>query len=724
MKRYLLFSLCVIAAQFAFSNLLYDIVDGNFKAEKSPALCWLKDGEHYTIQTDSATIVKYHVKNNSPVDTLFCISKLKDKTLEKISGYEISPDEKLIMVYVNEEKRYRHSFIADYYIYDIEKNRLRPLSEYGKQEAPLFSPNGLYVAFGRGNNLYMRKLDFNTEVAITKDGEIGQISNGIADWLYEEEFTQVRYFDWSPDSKYLAYVKFDEREVSQFSFQKYTDDTVDTDELMLYPKSVSFKYPKAGEQNPKVTVCIYEDYTKNTHYISLGEKEEDYYIPRILWTASPEQLAAFKLNRNQNKLDMYLINAKSTVAKSILSEEDKYYVDYRLIDYVRFHSDTKSFIYASERDGYRHLYRYRINGILDKQLTAGDWDVTDMYGYDEKNNILYYQSAETSPLQRNVYALDAKGKKTLLTDGKGIHKAVFNAAHTYFTDNFSSLENAGGMMIRSNKGVKVVSLQDNKALEEKFQSQTLPKKEFFTFKTSEGIELNGWILKPKNFDNTKKYPLLLTQYSGPDVQNVLDRWDIGWEYFLATNGYVVASVDGRGTGARGAEFRKCTYQQMGILEAKDQIETAKYFGGQSYVDKDRIAIWGWSYGGFMTLSTMSSPEQVFKAGVAVAPVTDWRLYNTAYTERYMRRPQENFRGYEVTSPLLQAENLNGELLIIHGTADDNVHAQNTMLYIDRLVQAGKQFEIQLYTDKDHGLMGQQTRRHLYQRMFNFLQKNL
>ncbi|NDV45940.1 S9 family peptidase [Paludibacter sp. 221] len=723
MKRHFLFFIFLVISQTVFCNLLYDITDGRFSARGIPALHSMSDGEHYTVLINNEAIVKYNYKSGEVVDTVFNVSKLENAPVKKISGYEFSPNEELIMVYNNVQYRYRRTFTADYYIYNIKKNELKQLSEYGRQEAPLFSPDSRYVAFARDNNLFLRKLDFNTEITVTKDGEFGKIINGIPDWVYEEEFGVRRYFEWSPDSKLLAFLKFDETEVPEFSFQLYNK-APDADGITLYPDYLNFKYPKAGESNSKVKVFVYDDYNKTTREISVGGEDEDFYVPRICWTNSPEQLAVFKLNRNQNKLDMYLANPKSTVAKLVLSEEDKYYVDYELVDDIYFFKDNKSFLYVSEKDGYCHVYKYRMNGILDKQLTSGEWDVTHVYGYDEKSNVLYYQSAETSPMQRNIYALDAKGRKTMLTDGKGTHNATFNATYSYFVDNASSLEMPNKITLRTNKGAEVRVMKENSAVENDFKSLNMAEKEFFKFKTSESVELNGWILKPKNLEASKEYPLLMVQYSGPGSQQVVDRWGIGWEYYLAEMGYVVACVDGRGTGARGAEFRKCTYQQLGVLETKDQIEAAKYLGAKEYIDASRIGIWGWSFGGFMTLSTMSADESVFKVGISVAPVTDWRLYNTAYTERFMRRPQENFKGYDETSPLVKADKLNGKLLIIHGTADDNVHVQNTMLYIQRLVEADKQFEMQLYTDKNHSILGKQTRRHLYKRKCDFLFKNL
>jgi len=725
MKRFTLLFVLTLVLQFSFANLLYDITDGKFEVKTVEMPRSMADGEHYTLMVNDKAVVKYSYKTGATTDTIFSISRLKNSPFKQISGYEFSPNESKLLVYTNVEKRYRRTFTANYYVYDIKRNEIEALSENGPQEVPLFSPDSRYIAFARVNNLFLKKLDFKTETPITKDGQIGNIINGTPDWVYKEEFKATRYFEWSPDSKLLAFVKFNETDIPQFSFTLYEDKHAEKkDELALYPSIVKFKYPKAGEKNSKVSVCVFEEFSKSTKTVNLGDESNDFYIPRIRWTNSVDQLAIFKLNRNQNRLDMLLANGKSTLSKLVLRQDDKYYVDFENIDFIHFFSDNQYFIGVSEKDGYKHVYLYRINGSVVKQLTKGNWDVTDVYGFDEKKQVLYYQSAEISPMQRDVYAMDAKGKKTRLTDGNGTHNGSFNSTLTSFVDNASSLETPNTLTLRSNNGTSIRKIEDNASLAAEFKALNLPKKEFFNFTTSENVKLNGWILKPANFDANKKYPVLMVQYSGPYSQDVLDKWEIGWEYYLATQNYVVACVDGRGTGARGVEFGKCTYQQLGILETKDQIEAAKYMGKQTYIDKDRIGIWGWSYGGFTTLMAMSSGEKVYKAGIAVAPVTDWHFYNTAYTERFMRRPQENFKGYELASPLLRAEKLQGSLLLVHGTADDNVHMQNTIVYIDRLVAADKQFEMQLYTDKNHSILGKQTRRHLYTRMSEFLFKNL
>ena len=724
MKRTLFFLLLAFGVQLSYADLLTDITDGKYKAKTVNYMQSMKDGEHYTVLQDNEMIIKYSYKTGKAVDTILDLSKIKKSPLVNIKGYTFSPNELKILVYSSPQYRYRRSFTANYYIYDVRRKELKPLSGKGPQEVPLFSPDSRYVAFARENNLYLYKIDFDSESVVTKDGEFGKIINGTPDWVYEEEFEETRYFVFSPDSKLLAFTKFDETNVPTYSMMRYLDSSVMQDDIPLYPTIQTFKYPKSGQNNSKVSVCVYDDFYKSVRTINLGINDTDFYIPRIKWTKDQEKLAIFVLNRNQNRLDMLFANPKSLLSKLILRDEDKCYVDYANIDNIRFTADNKYFTYISEKDGYRHAYLYNINGTLSKQLTKGNWDVTNVYGFDATTQTLYYQSAEQSPLQRDIYSIDKQGKKARLTDGKGTHNANFSETFSYFADNASSVEMPNIITMRDKKGGKIRVLEDNAELAADFKTLNLPKKEFFQFTTSEGVKLNGWMLKPVNFSQNEKYPVLMVQYSGPNSQQVLDQWKVDWEYFLSTKGYVVVDVDGRGTGARGVEFRKCTYQQLGVLESKDQIETAKYLASQSYVDKERIGIWGWSYGGYMTLLSMSSGEKIFKAGIAVAPVTDYRLYNTAYTERFMRSPQENNRGYDLGSVLNKADKLEGNLLIIHGTADDNVHLPNTMLYLDKLMKADKHAELLLYTDKNHSILGKETRRHLYQKKFDFLEKNL
>ncbi|NCB85205.1 MAG: S9 family peptidase [Bacteroidia bacterium] len=724
MKHLLSIILFLSVFHLASADLLTDITDGKYRAKTVSGIKSMNDGEHYTLLQNNKLIVKYSYKTGQAVDTIFDASTTKLNKIEQIRGYEFSPNEQKILVYNEQKFRYRRTFTSEYYVFDVKRNELKPLSEKGPQEVPLFSPDSRYIAFARENNLYLHKLDFGTESPITKDGEFGKVINGTPDWVYEEEFVNTRYFVFSPDSKLVAFVKFNETDVPTYQMQKYLQSSLMQDGMPLYPVFQSFKYPKPGQPNSGVSLCVYDDFYKSVRTVNLGTIETDFYIPRIKWTKEQDKLAVFVLNRNQNRLDMIYAHPKSLVSKLILREEDKYYVDYDIIDDIYFTGDGKYFTFVSERNGWRHAYLYNMNGTLSKALTQGNFDVTKVYGYDETKQTLYFQSAEQSPLQRDVYAVDAKGKKTRLTDGKGTHNALFSSTFAYFSDDASGLNSPNVTTMRNSKGESIRILEDNANLVAEFKSLNLPAKEFFSFTTSEGILLNGWMIKPVNFDSQKKYPALMTQYSGPNSQEVKDSWNAGWEYYLASQGYVVASVDGRGTAARGAQFRKCTYMQLGVLETKDQVEAAKYLGKQSFIDKNRIGIWGWSYGGFMTLNAMSTGEKIFKAGIAVAPVTDWRLYNSAYTERFMRQPKENNGGYDAGSPIKHAANLNGNVLIIHGTADDNVHVQNTYLYLDALLKADKQAELYLYTDKNHSILGKETRRHLYQKKFEFLESEL
>lgn len=724
MKKTVLLILLILNVIYANANLLNDIIDGKFRAKTPASLRSMNDGENFTQLIDGKMVVKYNYKTGLAVDTLLNISKLVVSPISYITGYSFSDNEKKLLIYSNPTYRYRRTFTAKYYVYEIDTKKIFSLSENGEQEVPQFSTDGKKVAFARKNNIFLKYLENDIEIQVTNDGEFNSIINGTPDWVYEEEFALTRYFEFSPDSKHIAYVKFDENNVPLFSMMRYLDHNLANNQLLLYPQVETFKYPKAGQTNSTVSVWMYNIDEKNNQKIKINTSESDFYIPRIKWTNENNKLAVFILNRRQNKLDMFFANALTLTSDLIFTDTDKYYVDYENIDDYDFLKENKSFVFVSEKDGYRHAYISDLEGKKVKLLTKGNWDVTKVYGFDETEQKLYYQSVETSPTQYNIYVVDNKGDKIRLVEGEGTHEASFSANFEYFIDNFSSYETPNIVTLRNKNGKLVREILNNNDVLDKFKAMNFPKKEFFQFKTSEGILLNGWILKPQNTAENTKYPLLMIQYGGPNSQQVLDAWKIDWEYFLCTQGYAVACVDGRGTGARGSEFRKCTYKQLGVLETTDQIEAAKYFGSLPFVDNSRIGIWGWSYGGFMTLNAMSSGENVFKAGIAVAPVTDWRLYNSAYTERFMQKPQENATGYDAGSPLSKVENLNGNVLIVHGTTDDNVHLQNTMIYIDKLTDAGKQVELYTYTDKNHSILGRETRKHLFRKKFEFLEKNL
>ncbi|MCD7916835.1 MAG: S9 family peptidase [Tannerellaceae bacterium] len=698
---------------------LKDITDGKFRQVTNVGeIRSLPNGEHYTaMNPDRNMIIKYSYRTGQPVDTLFNTQKARECTFDTFEGYTINSTGHRILVWRDTERIYRHSFRSVIYDYDVRRNYLHLLTEEegaGKQMIPTFSPDGRMCAYVRDNNIWIRKFDYDTEVQVTKDGEVNKILNGITDWVYEEGFAVTNLMAWSPDSEYLAYVRSDESEVPEFSMQLYGDG--------LYPGYDHFKYPKAGQKNSTVTLHSYSVATKDIKELKIPVNEE-IYIPRITFTQNPDQLAVMTLNRHQNTFSMYYANPKSAIFRLILREENQKYIDPEWLNSIHF--TKKGFTYVSEQDGYAHIYFYSPTGVMERQITKGNWDVTRLYGIDEATQTVYYESAEESPLRRAVYRVDAKGNKTKLSTQEGTNTARFSDNFAYFINTNSSLSTPAVITVNETRSRKVLrTLQDNAALNEQLTQYSFPKKEFLTVQTASGYELNAWMLKPLHFDESGKYPVLMIQYSGPNSQQVLDRYTFDWEYYLASIGFIVVSVDGRGTGARGEAFRKCTYLRMGELESRDQVEAAQALGKLPYVDEKNMAIWGWSFGGYNTLMAMSTGNRTFKAGISVAPPTDWKYYDTVYTERYMRTPNENFEGYATTSPIRLANDLQGKLLLVHGTADDNVHFHQTMEYAEALVQAGKQFEMQIYKDRNHGIAGGNTRYHLYTRKVNFLLDNL
>ncbi|GAB6394963.1 MAG: peptidase S9 [Bacteroidales bacterium] len=696
---------------------LKEITDGLFRQATSVGdIRSLPDGDHYTAMNAGRNmIIKYAYRTGAAVDTLFRTQTARECPFDNFDGYLISSTGHHILVWRETEHIYRYSFRAEVYDYDVRRNFVKPLSDQpGKVMIPSFSPDGRMCAFVRDNNIWIRKFDFDTEVQVTKDGEENRIRNGVTDWVYEEEFAVTALMDWSPDSEILAYIRSDETDVPEFSMQVYGEGT--------YPGYYSFKYPKAGEPNSKVTLHSYNVATRDTKELK-APADGDLYIPRIAFTANSDQLAVMILNRRQNVFNMYYANPKSGVFRLILREENERYIDPDFMKSIRFYKS--GFTYLSEHDGYAHIYFHTPTGVMERQITKGAWDVTRLYGYDETTRTTYYESAEESPLRRSVYKIDAKGAKTKLSADVGTNSAAFSDNFAYYVNRYSNLTTPVSITVNETKTGKVLRvLQDNAALKQRLSEYAFAQKEFFSLHTASGYELNGWMLKPANFDPAKQYPLLMVQYSGPNSQQVLDVFGFDWEYYLAAHGFIVASVDGRGTGARGETFRKCTYLRLGELESRDQVEAAQALGNFPYIDKNRIAIWGWSFGGYNTLMAMSAGNGTFKAGIAVAPPTDWKFYDSVYTERFMRTPKENFEGYAATSPIRRAKDLRGKLLLVHGTGDDNVHFIQTLAYAEALVQAGKQFEMQIYKDRNHGISGGNTRFHLYSRMSAFLFDNL
>lgn len=711
MKRSLLIIL-LFAPLFLYADLLSDIVSDAYKPKTLPEMVFMNDGERYATLSEGR-VCAYNCRTGKQTDVLFSVDDTKLLKIDTIEGFILSPDERYLLVYKEATQRFRRSFEARYYLYDITRKELKSIGGDSLISSPLFSPDSKYVAYSYRNNLYLYKLAFGTEVPVTTDGEEGKIINGTTDWLYEEEFSTTSLFAFSPDSKQLAFVRFDESNVSEFVWQEML--------TKGYPAEYSLKYPRAGATNSAVSVVVYDTYYKLLKTMQINT--DDAYIPRLRWVDN-NSLAVFRLNRNQNKLEMYYANPKSTLAKRYYIEDYKQgYVNYELIDSWQFLSDG-SFVVLNETDGWQHAWLYSASGQRLRLLTEGNADVMQIYGYDEATQTLFYQMAD-SPLQRKVYSYNVKkNKRVCLTPKEGTHTAQFSVGNHYFIDNYSSVAQPNIYTLCDRQGREMRVMEDNKALKERFSSLRMAQKQFFSFRTERGDTLNGWMLLPRDFDRKEQYPVLQVQYSGPASQMVLDRWKVDWEYFLSAEGVIVVCVDGRGTDGRGRQWRQQHYMHLGTVEPEDQVSVAHYMQSLPYVRPDRIGIWGWSFGGYMTLLSMSQPNSPFCCGISVAPVTDFRFYDSAYTERFMQRPQSNESAYDTASVLNKAENLQGRLLLVHGLADDNVHCQQTWNYVDALVRANKQFDMQIYPDDNHFLKKRNNYQHLYQRKWEFLQRYL
>ncbi len=704
---------------------LSDVVNGGPFYQKSVyGLRSMNNGLSYTILEGGTQIVKYSYKTGSKEAVLFDLSTVENSPIHSFSDYAFSSDETKILLTTDRQSIYRHSFSAVFYIWNSVTKELLPLSEKGRQQLATFSPDGERVAFVRDNNIFIKSLKFGTENQVTTDGRRNEIINGAPDWVYEEEFSFNRAFEWSPDSKFLAYIKFNEKEVPEYSIPMYRGENPAYDENTIYPGTYTYKYPKAGEKNSVVSVHVYDLKSKTSVVAEIGDDTEQ-YVPRIRWAPDASDLAIMKLNRRQNELNIVLANPYTGDTRHFFTEKNKRYIAEDFFDNFIFLPDNKYIVLNSERNGYSHLYLYDRQGFFVKQLTDGKFDVTDFYGFDPEKKVFYYQAAKESPMRREVYFLSLDGKKSgKLSTQQGTNKAVFSTGCKYYINYFTNLETPNLVTLHDQAGKQIRVLENNQELKNKLSEYELPKKEFFSFATSEGIQLNGYMIRPLHFDANKKYPVLMTQYSGPNSQQVLDQWGIDWHTYLAQEGFLVVCVDPRGTGARGEDFRKVTYMQLGKYESDDHIEAAKYLGTLPYVDKSRIAIWGWSYGGFMTALTMAKGGDLFRAGIAVAPVTWYRFYDSIYTERYMRTPKENEDGYDANAPLKLAGGIKGRLLLVHGTADDNVHFQNSLEFSEALVQAGVPFDMAWYTNRNHGIFGGNTRMHLYTKMTDFLKTQL
>ncbi len=676
-----------------------------------------EDGMHF-YQTDpqQTAVIKYAYASGEAVDTLFNTRTARNCTFDSFEGFLVSPDENRVLVYRDREQIYRHSFRANYYYHDVRRNMVRKLSEQpSKQMIPTFSPDGKMVAYVIENNIWLTKFDFDTESQVTRDGEKNKVINGATDWVYEEEFATTRLMEFSPDNRQLAFVRTDESAVKEFSFQTFNK--------QLYPGFYHFKYPKPGESNSTVECRVFDIEARTTRTLNVP-LDADGYIPRIKFTYDPDQLAVMTLNRDQNRFDMYFASPRSTVSKLVLREESKYYIDSEWFDSIHFLKDH--FTYVSEKDGYSHIYMYGISGTLQKQLTTGNYDVTALLAVDEQTETVFYEAADKSPLKRNIYKVNInKGQPQKLSQLTGYNSASFSRQGKYFVNRWSDANTPTMITLHDGNGKQLRMLEDNQAVRAKVASAQFPKREYITVTAADGItRLNGWILKPYNFDPNRKYPVVMIQYSGPNSQQVLDRYSADWYYALLNEGILVACVDGRGTGARGEEFRKSTYMNLGIKESDDQVAAARYLASLPYIDEKGIGIWGWSYGGYNVLMSMSRGNGIFKAGVAIAPVTDYRFYDTIYTERFMRTPQQNKQGYDNGSPIALANRLEGNLLLIHGMADDNVHFQNSVEYTRALIEAGKHFDMFFFPDKDHSIRGENARKYLYERVIDHFKRNL
>lgn len=723
MTKYIFTVLLVVASSLSVNAqqkiTLEEIWSGTFRTQSMDELQALKNTNQYTVldfnnATRSMQIDLYDFATLEKVSTLIDAKNFPELTA--IDSYTFDASEKKILIATNSAPIFRHSFTADYFVYDIPTKKLAQFTNKQIQE-PTFSADGTKIAYGFENNLYVFDLLSGVNLQITTDGKKNAVINGITDWVYEEEFAFVKAFDWNTNGTKIAYIRFDESEVPEFSMDMYNQG--------LYPTQEVFKYPKAGEKNAEVSLHVYDLIAGKAQKINLGNYT-DFYIPRIKWTNDAAILSAQVINRHQNNLDLHFVNATTGKTTIVLNEKDKAYID--ITDNLTFLKDN-SFIWTSEKNGFNHIYHYDKNGKLKKQITSGNWEVTNYYGFNEKSGIIYYQSVENGSINRDVYSITIDGKrKTRLSSKTGTNAATFSPNFEYFINSFSSATKAPSYTLNASKtGTEIKKILSNEAAEQKLAKYGVSPKEFFTLTTEKGNALNAYMIKPADFDVNKKYPVFMTQYSGPGSQEVQNSWNSYndyWFFMLAQKGYIVVCVDGRGTGFKGADFKKVTYKELGKYEVEDQIDAAKVIGKYAYVDASRIGIWGWSYGGFMSSNCILKGNDVFKTAIAVAPVTSWRYYDSIYTERYMQTPQENASGYDDNSPINHVDKLKGNYLLIHGTADDNVHVQNTMKMVEALVQANKQFDWAIYPDKNHGIYGGATRLQLYTKMTNFILEKL
>ena len=692
--------------------------DHSFSHSRVPGFNFMNDGQHYTRLVQNK-IIKYDLLTGEIVDELLDGDSIKGQSgfEGKISSYNFNQDETKIIVKSASEAIYRRSSKAYFHIYDVKNQSLQSVFEEDKIMYATLSPDGNKVAYVWKNNLYYLDLQSGITHPVTSDGKINEIINGATDWVYEEEFAFAKAFFWSPDSKKIAFMRFDERAVPEFTMTNYTN--------QVYPEYEKFKYPKVGEKNAVVSIHIHDIFINKTIEAKCDPGHE-FYIPRIKWTRQENTLMIYRMNRHQNHLELLLTDANTGATELLLEEKNKYYID--ITDDIRFLKNGNQFIWSSEKSGFNHLYLYDLKGREMRSLTSGNYDVTKFYGVDEINKKIYYQAAEKSPMEKHVYSVNLRGKdKRLSTQANGNNSVQFSSTFDYLVNTHSTINNAPTYTVYDRNMNTIRVIEDNQDLNEKARSIGVQEVEFFSFTTSDHVLLNGWMIKPDNFNPEQKYPVLMYVYGGPGSQLVTDSWkgyNYWWFQLLAKQGFVVACVDNRGTGGRGEEFKKMTYQQLGHYETIDQIEAAKYLGGLDYTDKSRIGIFGWSYGGYMSSLCLFKGNDVFKAAIAVAPVTNWKWYDTIYTERFMRTAEENPDGYADNSPINFVDQLEGNYLLVHGNSDDNVHFQNTAEMANALIESNKQFDTYFYPNRNHGIYGNNARLHLYTKMTNFLNNKL
>jgi dipeptidyl-peptidase 4 len=714
----LLLTSFIAIAQEKKKVTLEDVFKNNTFAQKSvQGINWMKDGQYYSSLVRSASgskVIRIDIETGEESGILIDGEKLGID----FSSYAFNGDESKAIIASDVERIYRRSSKGVYHVVDLKTGEVQKLLNGEKIMYPTLSPDNDKVAYVKDNNLFLLELDTQRVTQITSDGKWNQVINGAADWVYEEEFSMSKAFEWSPDGKKIAYIRFDESDVPEYNMQLWGN---------LYPQDYKFKYPKAGEKNAEVSIRIYDIAKGESVKVDSGPVA-DIYLPRIYWAGDSNTLAFLRVNRLQNQIDLLYANAATGETKVVVEEKSETYVDLNYNDDLRFLEGGKGFIRTSEQDGFKHIYHHDKDGNLIRQITSGKWEVTNLLGIDEKSKKIYYISTEVSPLERNLFVINLDGKnKKILTPEKGTFSINMSRDFKYYIANFSDSNTPLKVTLNETSGKLVKVLEDNQELKNKLSSFAMSNREFFSFNTVEGTSLNGYMIKPADFDPNKEYPVLMYVYGGPGSQNVTNAWggtrDL-WHHHLAAEGYIVACVDNRGTGGRGRDFKHATYANLGKLETQDQIEGAKYLGSLPFVDKSRIGIWGWSYGGYMSLLALMKGNDVFKAAISVAPVTTWRYYDTIYTERYLQTPQQNPEGYDDNSPIKHVDKMKGNLLLIHGTGDDNVHYQNSVDLVNALIKADKQFETMYYPNRNHGISGGNTSWHLYSLMTDFIKRKL